>query len=74
MAQWVCGLLIWACYSVPVIVLTEFVPPLRFGYAQYMALPSGYGWLGRSAALFGRPDGLEQVFSPEFGRERQPRI
>jgi hypothetical protein len=56
--------------------------------AQYMALPSGatqlcvveieltqsvYGWVGRSAALFDRPGGMEQVFLPNLAERGNPR-
>jgi hypothetical protein len=55
--------------------------------AQYMALQSGnyqltldeieltqdvYGWVGQSAALFGRPGGLEQVYLPNLGEKGNP--
>jgi len=55
--------------------------------AQYMALPKGnfqlsvveieltrnvYAWVGQSAALFGRPGGMQQVFLPYLGDRGQP--
>jgi hypothetical protein len=56
--------------------------------AQYMALPSGttqlcvveialtkaaYAWVGRSAPLFDRPGGTEQVFLPNLSERGNPR-
>ena len=55
--------------------------------AQYMALPSGdfqlsvveiqltksvYAWVGKSAELFGRPGGLDQVFLPNLAERGAP--
>ncbi|HZP02176.1 MAG TPA: hypothetical protein VFD30_17955 [Terriglobia bacterium] len=57
--------------------------------AEFMALPSGsnqlcvveiqltnpvYAWVGRSAALFNRPGGMEQVFLPNLSERGNPRI
>jgi hypothetical protein len=56
--------------------------------AQSMALPSGskqlcvveieltkpvYAWVGRSAALFGRPGGMEQIYLPHLAERGNPR-
>ena len=55
--------------------------------AQYMALPSGdfqlsvveielttkvYAWVGKSAALFSRPGGMEQIFLPHLADRGNP--
>ena len=60
---------------------------LRNYVAQYMALPSGnfqlsvveirltkpvYAWVGRSAALFDRPGGMEQIFLPNLAEPGSP--
>jgi hypothetical protein len=57
--------------------------------AQFLALPSGdtqlcaveielvtpvYAWLGKSAALFDRPGGTEQVFLPNLAERGQARF
>jgi hypothetical protein len=57
--------------------------------AQSMALPCGsmqlatveieltkpvYAWVGRSAALFDRPGGMEQVYLPNLAERGNPRI
>jgi hypothetical protein len=62
---------------------------LRNYVAQFMALPSGskqlcvveieltkpvYAWVGRSAPLFDRPGGMEQVFLPNLAERGNPRI
>lgn len=56
--------------------------------AEFMALPSGstqlcvveialtkpvYAWVGRSAPLFNRPGGMEQVFLPNLAERGSPR-
>lgn len=56
--------------------------------AQFMALPSGskqltvveieltrpvYAWVGRSAALFDRPGGMDQVYLPNLAERGNPR-
>jgi hypothetical protein len=56
--------------------------------AQAMALPSGstqlgfveieltkpvYAWVGRTAALFGRPGGMDQIFLPNLAERGSPR-
>ncbi|MCX6622294.1 MAG: hypothetical protein NTY38_14745 [Acidobacteria bacterium] len=60
---------------------------LRNYVAQYMALPSGdyqlsfveiqliqpvWAWVGQSAALFGRPGGMQQVFLPNLAERGDP--
>jgi hypothetical protein len=57
--------------------------------AQFMALPSGskqlcvveiqltkpvYAWVGHSAALFGRPGGMDQVYLPNLAERGNPRM
>ncbi len=61
---------------------------LRNYVAQFMALPSSgnqlcvieieltkpvYAWIGRSAPLFNRPGGMEQVFLPNLAERGNPR-
>jgi hypothetical protein len=61
---------------------------LRNYVAEYMALPSGstqlcvvqieltepvYAWVGRSAPLFNRPGGMEQVYLPNLGERGSSR-
>lgn len=61
---------------------------LRNYVAQFMALPSGnaqlcaieieltqpvYAWVGRSAPLFNRPGGMEQIFLPNLAERGNPR-
>ena len=33
-----------------------------------------YGWVGRSAALFGRPGGMEQIYLPNLAERGNPRV
>lgn len=57
--------------------------------AEFMALPSGsgqlsiveieltgpvYAWVGRSASLFERPGGMDQVFLPNLPERGNPRV